>query len=553
MKNEVYLLMFILCVSFANAGLMESPWPMFRGNTQLTGLSSYDTSHVDGTLLWQFKAGAGIESSPAIDKNGVIYFGSHDGYLYSIKSDGKLNWKTKLGTPREKQKYGHLISIGSSPAIASDGTIYVASQDQYLHAVSSAGKEKWKFPIGHSFDAWASPAIGDDGTIYITSSKPKAGLYALNSDGTEKWFYPAGTNMFNSPSIGKDGTIIVGMPSGPKTNNIIAIDNNGKKKWSTTTDLFLESSPTIAKDGTIYIGSFVNGDSGAGLYSISSTGKQNWYFKTKTKEVMATPAIGKDGTIYVGDYLDSGSWFHAINPDGTEKWSFAVSGSISSSAAIGADGTIYFGVSSVQKGKSFIALNSDGTIKWSYDKRGSFAASPAIGKDGTVYAADWGGNLYAFGSKKQVEVKDTEQVNTTVPENKTTKDIGKDEWHPKDHGVECFTPGSIEIEKKCDKFCSDWPDYCPSYFEMKKKKINEKKHMGDKIPGKDYMKDSNYKKVDGKDYIGEKKEIVKKVEIKNISENKKEENKSESKKVEKKLEVKKNAFIRFFGWFRGFF
>ncbi|MBK9925517.1 MAG: PQQ-binding-like beta-propeller repeat protein [Anaerolineales bacterium] len=38
-----------------------------------------------GTELWRFKTGGNIVSSPFVDKDGVIYFGSLDGYLYALK------------------------------------------------------------------------------------------------------------------------------------------------------------------------------------------------------------------------------------------------------------------------------------------------------------------------------------------------------------------------------------------------------------------------------------------------------------------------------------
>ncbi len=382
----------------AYADLAEHPWPTFHGNLQRTGLSPYDTSHVDGTILWTFQTGDGIESSPSIAKDGTIYVGSHDGYLYAINQDGTEKWKTRIATPVEKEHYGHLISTSSSPAIGEDGTIYISSMDQYLFAVNPDGTEKWRFSKGVSFDTWASPAIGEDGTIYITSSEPKEGVYAINPDGTQKWFYSGGANMFNSPSIGEDGTIYAGIPTGAKRNEVIALSTGGRELWSTRTSLFLESTPSIAKDGTIYIGSFVEGETGAGLYSISSSGTQNWHFTTDAKEVMATPAIGEDGTIYVGDYKDDGSKFYALDPDGTEKWRVNAAGPIGSSAAIGADGTIYFGVSSPGKGQpSFYALNPDGTVKWILEEEISFAGSPAIGADGTIFIGAWDGNLYAIG------------------------------------------------------------------------------------------------------------------------------------------------------------
>jgi outer membrane protein assembly factor BamB len=184
---------------------------------------------VDGTILWSFQTGGGIESSPAIGEDGTIYVGAHDGYLYAVTKEGSEKWKTRVGTPKIKPGYGHNTSILSSPAIADDGTIYIASRDQYLFAISSEGTEKWRFPVEGCFDTWAAPIIGKDGTVYFPSSMPNPGLYAINPDGTEKWRFSAGTNMFNSPAIGKDGTIYAGLPESTRANKMYAINPDGTK------------------------------------------------------------------------------------------------------------------------------------------------------------------------------------------------------------------------------------------------------------------------------------------------------------------------------------
>lgn len=422
-SSRLRVLMFCLAMALllnsenVRAQLAESPWPMFHGDAQHTGLSLYDTSHVDGTVKWSFETGGGIESSPSIGKDGTIYVGSHDGYLYAISKNGMENWKIKIGTPKEKVGYEGYTSILSSPAIGKDGTVYLASRDQYLYAISSQGEENWKFPINISFDSWASPVIGKDGTIYITSSTPKGGLFAINPDGTEKWHFSSSPDMFNSPAIGKDGTIYIGIPTGTKTNKLIAFNPDGTKKWETTTSLFLESTPAIADDGTIYIGSFTEGESGAGLYAISSNGKEKWHFTTQGKEVMSTPAIGQDGTVYFGSHDGN---FYAIDPDGTEKWRFTTQGLVESSPAIGADGTIYFGVSAVAGNQPvFYALNPDGTEKWHNftNLTSSVVSSPAIGEDGTVYVGSWDRNLYAFGgSPVDEDLEDGEGEEGIIPQ-----------------------------------------------------------------------------------------------------------------------------------------
>ena len=42
-----------------------------------------------GTKLWEFEAGSGVWSSPAIGSDGTVYVGSHDNKLYAIKTDSK--------------------------------------------------------------------------------------------------------------------------------------------------------------------------------------------------------------------------------------------------------------------------------------------------------------------------------------------------------------------------------------------------------------------------------------------------------------------------------
>ena len=292
------ILIFIILISAHLAFAQDSPWPTFHGNDKRDGLSSYDTTHINGTVKWIFKAQAAIESSPAIGNDGTVYFGSHDGYFYAVDKEGILKWKIKIATPKEKKNYNTQIAISSSPAIAKDGTIHVASHDQNLYAISSDGNVKWKFPMGFAFDSWSSPVIGKDGTIYLTSSPPKGGLIAITPQGKEKWYYSTKVRIFNSPALDKQGNIYVGFPTGFKTNELLVFDSQGNKKWSHAISLFFESTPAIGKDGTVYLGSFTEGKVGAGVYALSQSGEK-WYLSLDTKEVMSTPAV-TDKMIYFG-------------------------------------------------------------------------------------------------------------------------------------------------------------------------------------------------------------------------------------------------------------
>jgi len=415
-------------------GLADSPWPTFHGDSQRTGLSPYDTSHVDGTLLWTFETGSGIEASPTIGEDGTIYFGAMDGYVYAINKDGTLKWKTKIGTPQIKGYGGHshLSSVTSTPAIDKDGNIYVTSRDQYIFALDSQGSIKWKFQINLTPDHWGSALIGPDGTIYINASPPdenfyevdetiyirdnppKGGLYALNPDGTLKWHYTVDFRMFNSPTMDKDGNIYIAVLTDYYKNNLIALNPDGTVKWDVLLTQPVESSPTVGENGVIYLGSFDQAGKTAGLFAVTEEGIL-WHHEVGGKEVLSTPAIAKDGTIHVGSMT---SKVFAINPDGTRKWEFDTGGNtIESSTAIGADGTLYFGGNPTGPGEpNIFALNPDGTVKWTYttELHTSIMASPAIGSDGTVYIGAFDGNLYAFGEPETSTTSESEPTESST-------------------------------------------------------------------------------------------------------------------------------------------
>lgn len=73
----------------------------------------------DGTEKWTYTANGAIETVPAIDNEGNIYFGDIAGFFHIVSPEGKKLWKViKLGD-----------EIHSSAVIGTDGTIYVAAND----------------------------------------------------------------------------------------------------------------------------------------------------------------------------------------------------------------------------------------------------------------------------------------------------------------------------------------------------------------------------------------------------------------------------------------
>jgi outer membrane protein assembly factor BamB len=413
-KKALVLTILILMVTSGSAQLADSPWPMYHGGQQHGGLSPYNTSQVDGTIKWVFhidskvKTDPFIEASPVIAEDGTIYVATHDNNVYAITKNGKLKWVFDAGNPKYNEKYNVWKGILSTPAIAKDGTIYFTSLSNFLFALYPNGTEKWRFSIPVSDDfGWASPVIAEDGTIYVSSARSytpeyRAGLYAINPNGTLKWLFRHDNGGSSSPAIAKDGTIYASgyISIEPKKDigngKLYALNPNGTVKWEFTFEEWQESHPTIAKDGTIYIGS-----KEGKIYAINPDGTKKWDFQTGGG-VSAVPAIGPDGTIYIGSW---DAYFYALTTEGKLKWKFKTPAgyeALSSGAAIGSDGTIYF--TSLNTGELY-ALNPDGTEKWRF-KPGLFSYGmapviPAIGIDGTVYASGNDRKLYAFGSSKE--------------------------------------------------------------------------------------------------------------------------------------------------------
>jgi outer membrane protein assembly factor BamB len=89
----------------SSGGLMNSSWPMFGQNVRHTGLSSFGKSGTWYVEKWTYDFEDTLMfSSPAIDKNGTIYLGTHDYHLYAINSDGtQSRWYKKMESWNRKQ------------------------------------------------------------------------------------------------------------------------------------------------------------------------------------------------------------------------------------------------------------------------------------------------------------------------------------------------------------------------------------------------------------------------------------------------------------------
>lgn len=85
-----------------------------------------------GDLRWYFPVTVadtseiGVASGPLVDREGNIYFGAHDDYLYALAPTGELRWAFEAGA-----------DVDASPVLMPDGTLLVGSDDHHLYALAT--------------------------------------------------------------------------------------------------------------------------------------------------------------------------------------------------------------------------------------------------------------------------------------------------------------------------------------------------------------------------------------------------------------------------------
>ncbi|MCE5270023.1 PQQ-binding-like beta-propeller repeat protein, partial [bacterium] len=236
-------------------GVVKSPAPDL---TKLVdGVNFYEI--LNPNVIWSFKTGGAVLSSPAVDYVGTILFGSNDGNLYALNPNGTLKWKYTTGG-----------AVVSSPAAGANGEVYVGSCDGYIYAIGPTGSLLWRFQTGG--EVLASPALATDGTVYCGSSDGK--MYALDNGGNLRWAYQTGAAIWSSAAIDLNGRLYFGS----NDSKIYALQSDGSLAWSYTTGGPVISSPTIDLiHGAAYVGS---SDSLIYAFGVNG-GSPRWTFNVK--------------------------------------------------------------------------------------------------------------------------------------------------------------------------------------------------------------------------------------------------------------------------------
>ena len=377
-----------------------SPWPTFRHDHRNTGRSPLPASY-HGDQPWHFQTAKGIFSTPVIDEQGVIYFGSADHNFYALQPDGSLKWKFETGEVIDSAAALGVYDpdLGCSPVtlISGDGRMLQLRSDRGGDPDGLLWAYQAELRPEVSFNRWfeGNVAVGYDGTLYAGNTNFL--YYAILPDGSLKWTYATGSNNWSQAAFSDDGTIYWG-----STDTFIrAVAPDGHERWRTRTLGFIAASAAVGTDGTVYIGSF-----DSNLYALDpKNGRLRWKFPTGD-HIYASAALGEDengqtNAIYLAS---TDGCCYALRPDGSLIWKFATHMPVRSSPVLGAvpDGgwIVYFGCGD---GRLY-ALNAvDGSLRWLYDTtpqdleladRNDLNGSPALGKSGVLIGGEHGSLWY---------------------------------------------------------------------------------------------------------------------------------------------------------------
>lgn len=201
-----------------------------------------------GKKIWGWRASSRVESSPVVDDQGTVYFGSESGKVYAVNGQtGGVKWTYRAGG-----------AVKAAPALAG-GILYFGAYDGAMYAVRAAdGKQVWSTRTsGRSFSR--------SGTFYSTPAVAFGRVYAGNTDG----------KMYSFSA------------------------QDGQLAWSHGTGAYVYSSPAVAAaDGAkpaVYFGSY----SGV-FYSLDArTGAVRWTYRTGGKISGGATIVGN--VVYFAD------------------------------------------------------------------------------------------------------------------------------------------------------------------------------------------------------------------------------------------------------------
>ena len=306
--------------------------PTYRGDAARTGQMPGPGPSGHPRVVWQFQAGAAIDSSPVV-LGGLVVVASSDGVVHALElASGTQRWSKDLGS-----------EVHGTPVCAA-GSVIVGDNAGVLHALDPAsGAERWTFPTNGAING--APAASGSTVVAATEAGTAWAIDAAT--GHERWHVALPGAVRRSVAIDAD-LAYVGVTPG----QLLALRiGDGSIAWEMTVEGSGDIGTPAVGAGQVMAGTGIDSQDAAELGVVAvdaGTGATRWRYASPTGAKVYTPAVAGDGAFVIGH------------------------------------------------DRRLVRLGaSDGSIVWTTALDAEAEALPAVA-DGTVYVASNGGQLLAF-------------------------------------------------------------------------------------------------------------------------------------------------------------
>ncbi len=392
---------------------------MFLFSKERTGQISYDFDCSEmPSLQWKINFKQlpvrCAESTPVIDVQGNIYFGSHDGCLYCIDAMGKVKWQfvtdSKVYSSPMLFENKLYVNCNMSNTICLDLDGNLLWKYDSFEELKKLSKIKrlmtnvytylmydYEFKSYMKINAWSSPNILQD--KYIVTVLYGIGVVVLDKEnGRVSWKYNFGKPINHLAGVAiasynqKEHIAAIGQNSG-----MHFFDQSGNLLWKKSakfkTNAWANPSIDTAESVIYYSESFKN--KSCSVFKVNFEGKVIW---EKQFNFGCRASIGisqQNFLVFLG--LD-GSVYFLDKETGNILFSKKIASSdrgLWTSPSVLPNGNVLINTKKSVKHGSLICISKNMETLWEIEY-GKALSVPVIDKDKNLYTATWEGDFFKY-------------------------------------------------------------------------------------------------------------------------------------------------------------